>query len=201
MSNLKKLAQTYAKSLFVNIKNVQPKEETRFIFDVSDVYVAQEVKFTPNIYIVGEELLILRSILISSKVMKDYFSNPTYSEKQKLKLLIAMFPGLTIPVKSFLRILTERSILSLIPEICEEYNKLLLEFKKIRKVKLVVASSLEESYGPLLLKTLKQLTNSNTVLLNVFHNPRILGGLIIEYKSTLIDLSLLKEFSLLLNEV
>jgi len=201
MSAPKKLVNTYAKSLFSNIKNVQPKEETRVLFDVSNVYVTNEIKFTPDIYIVGEELILLRSVILSSNVMKEYFNNPTYSEKQKLKILLTIFPGLTIPFKSFLRILTERSLLSLIPEIAEEYGKILAEFKGTRKVKLVVASVLEESYGPLLLKTLKKVTNSNTVLLNVFHSPKILGGLIIEYKSTLLDLSLLKEFSLLFNEV
>lgn len=201
MSASKKLVNTYAKSLFSNIKNFQPKEETRVLFDVSNVYVTNEIKFTPDIYIVGEELILLRSVILSSNVMKEYFNNPTYSEKQKLKILLTIFPGLTIPFKSFLRILTERSLLSLIPEIAEEYGKILAEFKGTRKVKLVVASVLEESYGPLLLKTLKKVTNSNTVLLNVFHSPKILGGLIIEYKSTLLDLSLLKEFSLLFNEV
>lgn len=201
MSPSKKLVNTYAKSLFSNIKNFQPKEETRVLFDVSNVYVTNEIKFTPDIYIVGEELILLRSVILSSNVMKEYFNNPTYSEKQKLKILLTIFPGLTIPFKSFLRILTERSLLSLIPEIAEEYGKILADFKGTRKVKLVVASILEESYGPLLLKTLKKVTNSTTVLLNVFHSPKILGGLIIEYKSTLLDLSLLKEFSLLFNEV
>jgi len=197
MSFSKKIVNTYAKSFFVNVKTFQPKEETRVYFEISEIYLPRELQFTPDIYIVGEELTVLRAAIISSQGMNEFIHNPTYSEKQKLKILLAIFPGLTIPVKSLLRILTERSSLSLIPEIAAEYEKILLDFKGTKNVKLTVASILEENYGPLLLKTLKKLTNSTTVLLNVFHSPKILGGFIIEYKSRLIDLSLLKELSLL----
>jgi len=133
--------------------------------------------------------------------MKEFFQNPTYSEKQKFNFLLTIFPGLTIPTRSFLKVLTERSMLSLIPEISNEYSKIILEFKKCRKVKLIVASILEENFGSLVLKTLKKLTNSTSILLQVSYTPKILGGLIIEYQSNLIDLSLLKEFGLLLNEI
>lgn len=201
MSLPKRIVQTYAKSLFLNVQTFQPKEEKRVVFDVSNLYVTDEMKFTPDIFIIGEELILLRSVIMSSKKMKEFFQNPTYSEKQKFNFLLTIFPGLTIPTRSFLKVLTERSMLSLIPEISNEYSKIILEFKKCRKVKLVVASILEENFGSLVLKTLKKLTNSTSILLQVSYTPKILGGLIIEYQSNLIDLSLLKEFGLLLNEI
>lgn len=201
MSLPKKIVQTYAKSLFLNVQTFQPKEEKRVLFDVSNVYVTDEMKFTPDIFIIGEELILLRSVITSSKKMKEFFQNPTYSEKQKFNFLLTIFPGLTIPTRSFLKVLTERSMLSLIPEISNEYSKIILEFKKSRKVKLTIASILEENFGSLVLKTLKKLTNSTSILLQVSYTPKILGGLIIEYQSNLIDLSLLKEFGLLLNEI
>jgi len=200
MSFPKKVVMTYAKSLFQNIKNSQPSEEKRVFFDVTNVasYLAkpEERKFIPDVYIIGEELILLRSAILSSKKLTEFFKNPTYSEKQKLDILMTVFPGLTLPLRSFLKVLTERSHLSLIPEISEEYSKILLEIKNYTKVKLITASILQESYGTLLLKTLKDLTRSNSVILNVAYNPKLLGGLMIEYKSTLIDLSVLKEFSL-----
>jgi len=60
---------------------------------------------------------------------------------------------------------------------------------------------LQESYGPLLLKTLKALTNSKEVILNLSYNPKLLGGLIVEYNSTSVDASILKEFSLFFSEI
>jgi ATP synthase F1 delta subunit len=157
-------------------------------------------KFVPNIYIVGEELILLRSVLRSSKKLKDFFKNPTYPEQQKLEILLKIFPGLTITTKSFLKVLTERSHLALIPEICDAYTSILLKFQNSTKVKIITASILKESYGNLLLNTLRKLTSSKDIVLNISYNPKLLGGIILEYNSTSIDASILKEFSLFFTE-
>ena len=204
MSFPKKVVTTYAKSLFLNIKNSNQLEEKRVFFDVANVssYLAkaEERKFVPDVYIIGEELILLSSAMLSSTKLKGFFQNPTFSEKQKLEVIQTVFPGLTIPLRAFLKVLVERSHLSLIPEISEEYAKIILDIKNYTKVKLTTASILQESYGELLLETLKKLTKSKAILLNVVYNPKLLGGLAIQYKSTLIDLSILKEFSLFFNE-
>jgi ATP synthase F1 delta subunit len=204
MSFPKKVVTTYAKSLFLNIKNSNQLEEKRVFFDVANVssYLAkaEERKFVPDVYIIGEELILLSSAMLSSTKLKGFFQNPTFSEKQKLEVIQTVFPGLTIPLRAFLKVLVERSHLSLIPEISEEYAKIILDIKNYTKVKLTTASILQESYGELLLETLKKLTKSKAILLNVAYNPKLLGGLAIQYKSTLIDLSILKEFSLFFNE-
>jgi F-type H+-transporting ATPase subunit delta len=145
--------------------------------------------------------MLLSSTLLSSKKVKEFFANPTYAEQQKLNVLLNIFPGLTVTTKSFLKVLTERTHLSLLPEISTEYNRILLKVKNSTNVKIVIASMLQESYGPLLLKTLKTLTNSKEVTLTLSYNPKLLGGLIVEYNSTSIDASILKEFSLFFNEI
>jgi F-type H+-transporting ATPase subunit delta len=202
----KKVILTYAKSLFQNVKTARERsQEKKVTYDVTNVasFVGKgdEWKLIPTIYIVGEELILVSSAISSSKKLTEFFTNPTYSEKQKLDVLMTVFPGLTLPLKSFLKVLTERGHLSLIPQISEEYSKIIFDIRKYVSVKLVTASSLQESYGSLLLKTLKELTNSKFVILNVAYNPKLLGGLMIEYKSTLIDLSILKEFSLFFADI
>jgi ATP synthase F1 delta subunit len=147
------------------------------------------------------KLLLLRSTLITSKQLNSFFNNPTYPEVQKLDVLLNIFPGLTLTMKSFLKVLCERTHLALLPEIADEYSKLLLKFKNSAVVKLVTASSLQENYGELLLSSLKSLTSSNEIILNVSYNPKLLGGLILEYNSLSIDASILNEFSLFFSEV
>ena len=198
MSFTKKVVTTYSKSLFQNVNSSKTSPST---FEVSKITSADQKSLLPNVYIIGEELLLMSSTLLSSKKVKEFFANPTYAEKQKLEVLLNIFPGLTITTKSFLKVLTERSHLSLIPEISNEYNRLLLKVKNSTSVKLVIASMLQESYGPLLLKTLKTLTNSKEVILNLSFNPKLLGGLIVEYNSTSVDASILKEFSLFFSEI
>jgi F-type H+-transporting ATPase subunit delta len=217
MSFTKKVVSTYAKSLFQNIKSSQPAEERRVMFNISKIAatisdensvensaetaVQSEIIFKPNVFIIGEEFSLFSATINSSQKLNEFFKNPTISEKKKLTLLFTIFPGITLPFRSFLRVLTERSHLSLIPEIAEEYYKLLLEYRNFKKVKLITASILEDNNGDIILQTLKKLTDSDSIILEAAFNPRLVGGLIIEYKSILIDVSVLKEFSLLFNEI
>jgi len=197
----KKIVTTYAKSLFQNVNLLKENTTGKNSFEVSNVTSPDGKQGIPNIYILGEELILLRSTLQSSKRLKEFFKNPTYPEQQKLEIILSIFPGLTVTMKSFLKVLTERSHLSLIPEISDEYNAFLFKFKNLTKVKLITASLLEERYGSLLLNKLKKITSSSEIILNVSYNPKLLGGMILEYNSTSIDASILKEFSLFFTDV
>jgi ATP synthase F1 delta subunit len=202
----KKLIITYAKALFQSVQ-VFEGLEIKDTFKVSDMTSSEDKEnkedntFEPNVYIIGEELLLLRATIQSSKSLKDFFKNPTYLEAQKLDILFSIFPGLTVITCSFLKVLTERSHLSLIPEITQEYTRLISKVQKSTKVKLILANMLQENYGALLLNTLRKVTDSKEIVLNVSYSSQLLGGLIIEYKSTSIDASLLKEFGLFFSDI
>jgi F-type H+-transporting ATPase subunit delta len=193
----KKVVTTYAKSLFQSISFIKvPKIDYTI-----ESNLGKRPSFVPTVYIIGEELSLTRSILTSSKTLKEFFSNPTYVEKQKLDIILSIFPGLTMTSQAFFRVLTERGHLSLIPEISDEYNQILLKFKNCTKVKIITASSLNENSGSILLNSLKTLTGADDVILTMSYNPKLLGGLIVEYGSSSVDASILKEFSLFFNEV
>lgn len=197
MSINNRIVTTYTKSLFQSINSSEISKEN---FEVSSLTSTQTNSVKPNIYVIGEELSLLKSILISSTKMNTFFNNPTYAEQQKLNVILSIFPGLTNTTKSFLKVLTERSHLCLLPEINDGFTKLVLKFKNTTNVKLVVASALQKNSGKLLLQKLKDLTNSTEIILNLSYNPKLLGGLILEYNSSSIDASILKEFSLFFNE-
>jgi ATP synthase F1 delta subunit len=201
VSFTKKVVSTYAKSLFQNVSVAQNAKQNIEGSNIIELSPSLQRTIIPNVYITGEELLLVRSTITSTKKLNDFFNNPTYAEQQKLEVLLGIFPGLTVILKSFLKVLSERGHLSLIPEISEEYNRILLKFKNSTKVKLITASTLKESYGALLLTTLKKLTGAKEIILSVSYNPKLLGGLILEYNSLSIDASILKEFSLFFNEV
>jgi len=200
MSVNTKIVKTYAKSLFQNLANSTSSSKTEDAFTLSKLTSSESKTFSPTIFIIGEELLLLRAIFISSEKLKTFFKNPTYSESKKLEILFSVFPGLTVTTKSFLKVLTERSHLSLIPQI-DEYTTILLKYKNLTKVKLITASPLEDSYGSLLLKTLKKVTQSNEIILSIAYNPKLLGGIVLEFNSVAIDASILKEFSLFFNDI
>jgi ATP synthase F1 delta subunit len=191
-----KSVKTYAKSLFQNLTKDSTVKSSTLYPPSSSVE-----KTFADIYVVGEELLLLRAIFISSASIRKIFKNPTFTEKLKGDFLLKTFPSLTVTTKSFLKVLAERAHLSLIPEISEEYNSLLLKFKESTKVKIITAGPLDATFGPLILKTLKKLTNSKEVVLNTAFSPHLLGGVVVEYNSVAIDASVLKEFSLFFNDI
>jgi ATP synthase F1 delta subunit len=210
MSLNQKIIGTYSKSLFQNVKSLQ-KEKANFTFspeelkkfEISKIISATDKQKEDSIslFSIGEELSIISSLISASKEIKTFFKNPTLPEKQKLDLLYNLFPGITSITNSFLKVLSEKSHLSLLPDICIEYTAMLAKFKKSTRVKLITANSLQENYGLFLLKTLKSVTNSNEVILSISYNPQLLGGIIVEYNSTSTDASILKEFSLFFSEM
>jgi len=201
MSFTKKVVNTYAKSLFQTLKEHSISTPIDDALNIGKIILAENNTQNSDIYFVGEELLLIRSLICSSKMINQFFHNPTYSEQQKLEILLNIFPGLTISIKSFLKLLAERSHLSLLPEISEEYTKILISFKNSTNVNILIASGLKETSGFILLNALREITKSKEIILNGYYNPKFLGGLILEYNSKSIDASILKEFSLFFNEV
>jgi F-type H+-transporting ATPase subunit delta len=210
MSLNQKIVGTYSKSLFQNVnsfqkgkKNFSSSLEELKKFEISKIISKTDKQKEDyiSLYSIGEELSLLSSLITSSKRIQTFFKNPTLPEKQKLAFLFNLFPGITSITNSFLKVLSEKSHLSLLPEICIQYNEMLAKFKKSTRVKLITANVLQENYGVFLLKTLKSVTNSNEVILTISYNPQLLGGIIVEYNSTSTDASILKEFSLFFSEI
>lgn len=200
-----KLAGIYAKALFKNSLSSTLESVSKDLalnkFEIAKLTSADQKVIFPTADILGEELLLISSLLISSKQLTEFFKNPTYSEKLKYNFILGLFPGLSLTIKSFLRVLTEKNHLSYIPEVSNAFNKFILRSKKVTVITLISASPINEELGSLLLNALKGLTQSHEVILNVGFNPGLLGGFILEYNSVVIDTSILKEFSLFFNEI
>lgn len=194
MSRSNKLVKMYAKSL---LRNTAPLASFKNNYSFHQLIVPNNR--LSNIYIIGEELLFLRAVILNSIKIKDIIANPTILERQKIDVLLNIMPGISLSTKSFLKVLSEKGHLFLIPQISDEYNEMLLKRDGIVTVRLTVASALEECLGSFLLKSLKVTTGSNTVNLSITYSPKLLAGLVIEYASTIIDLSALRELSLFTN--
>jgi len=72
VSFTKKVVTTYAKSLFQNVQTLETSD-AKEQFDIAKMTFADENVFKPNVYIIGEELFILRATIQSSKKIKRVF--------------------------------------------------------------------------------------------------------------------------------
>jgi len=199
MNIYSKVITLYSKSIFQNTNENSEKEEKYDFFLITSSESKEEnILITRKILL--EEFSLLKAFITSSKKILSLYKDPRYSEKKKLETILLVFPGLSLSMKSFLRILVERNHLFLIPEIADEFQILVLKNEKILKVNLFIASPLRKKFGSKLLKSLRTLTQAKEIILKVIYEPKILGGAIVEYNFLSIDASIVKEFSLFFSE-
>ena len=80
----KKAVTAYCKSLLQNTQT-SSYDST---FDLNSISVKQTNSLLADLNVIGEELLVIKSFILSSKGTKEFFKNPTYPESQKLNLLL-----------------------------------------------------------------------------------------------------------------
>lgn len=196
MSSQDKMVNAYTKSLFQNLLTLESSNKSNSFENFLTEKISAVQGNPSNIFIIGEELLLLRSLFLNSEKIKTIFKNPILPEKEKMRILLNFFPGMSKITCSFLSILVERSHLSYIPAISEEFNEMLLKYRKIAKVTLYISSPLEETMGLKVLTILQKLTESEEIILDIIYSPKILAGLILEYNSMSINASILSSFKI-----
>ena len=194
-----RICYIYAKALYKNVSD----SET-FYLKENDGLVNENEDYLPfdiDSFVIGEELILLSAIMISSAFIRDLFKNPTFHEEEKLDILLTTFPGLTSTSQAFLRLLAERRHLKFLIQISEEFSQILEKKNSSIQVKMIIASLLTDKLGEKILKSLRILTKGKEIILNIMHDPRILGGFILEYNSIAIDISLVKQLDSFISEI
>jgi F-type H+-transporting ATPase subunit delta len=191
MNPHQKLVNTYAKTLLELSKSF-PKEESN-LFSLPSLSLEEETPSVPTCFTLGQELNFLKALLVSSPIMQQFYENPTNSEQKKLALLYDFFPGLSSPIKNFLQILAEKNHLFLLPAIADIFEKFLHQRENVIHMKIFLASPLPEDLIETLYKKFLSLTKAKEFHLEVFYNPSLIGGFVLEYQSILIDASLFRE--------
>jgi ATP synthase F1 delta subunit len=207
---MSKIATAYAKSLFQSVylkyleakksENLELKTKNKDDYKIS-LITSFDVQTAPvTINVLREEFYLIEGFFLLAKNSEKNYKNPFYNEEGKLAILFQIFPGFSNTMKSFLKVLTERKHLYLLPEISSEFEKFTTKVQDSIDLKLIIASPLPENFGANLLKILKKITNAKDIRLSVMYDPKILGGVVIEYNSVAIDASILKEFSFFFSE-
>lgn len=211
---MSKIATAYAKSLFQSVylnyleakklaaanENLELKTKNKDAYKIS-LITSFDVQTAPvTINVLREEFYLIEGFFLLAKNSEKNFKNPFYNEEGKLTVLFQIFPGFSNTMKSFLKVLTERKHLYLLPQISAQFEKFTNKVQDSIDLKLIIASPLPENFGTSLLKILKKITNAKDIRLSIMYDPKILGGVIIEYNSVAIDASILKEFSFFFSE-
>lgn len=140
---------------------------------------------------VGEELSVFASFLRQNPELSTFFQNPSILLKDKQGVLeaLARRVGLSPLTRGFLSFLVEQARLSELPGICLAYEELADEHLGRLRAAVTSPVPLRETEAERLQERLQE-SVGKVVYLETSIDPSILGGLIVQVKSTIYDGSL-----------
>lgn len=141
--------------------------------------------------ITSKDLKLITKTLSESYVLRDFLLNPLVIAKVKKKVLHNLFKDqISEHVFNFLFILVERRRIQLLESIVYNYLNLVYRLKLTTVVNIYSVVTLTDQQKKALENKLQLMTNSKKIELLIHIKPELIGGLIIQIGSKVIDLSI-----------
>ena len=136
---------------------------------------------------VDEQMLALKIVLSKDRALLDYLAAPQIPDENKLELVSSVFgPRLEKILVEFLLLLVRKHRADYLPEIVDEFDRLVKVEKGISKVTAITAVPMNGDEENRLRKTL-QARSGLTIELTKKIDPSILGGMIVIMHNEIID--------------
>ena len=134
------------------------------------------------------QLQSFEALLNDQPAARIFLENPTMAGERRNRMLKEISRALSFDrrVGNFINILTDRNRLPALPEVIQEYQRLLDEKMGIVRAHVTAASSLDASQQRALASRLEQITGKQ-VRMEVSTDPALIGGVIAQVGSTIFD--------------
>ncbi|NMF83488.1 ATP synthase F1 subunit delta [Nodosilinea sp. P-1105] len=150
--------------------------------------IAQDNNVTDQ---VGAEAAELLDLLDSSEDLQQFLANPLVETEAKKAVLRQIAEGSVSPfVLSFLLLLVDRGRIPMVEDILRQYQALLRELNQTVLAEVTSAVDLSEEQRSDIKARVAGFTSARDVELSVQVDPSLLGGLIVQVGSQVIDASL-----------
>ena len=167
--------------------------------------IAQEEKNTKFIKEIDNQLLSIASLIESNNDFKSVIKSPIFSADEQLSLMDDILETMKVEaiIKNFIGVLCENRRLFLLPEIIRAFHSFLLNLNKQATAKVTSARPMSDEQK----KNIKLMLSDHFSLdvdVEVIVDEEILGGLVVQMGSKMIDTSLLtrlKSIKNVMNEV
>lgn len=140
---------------------------------------------------IGKDLSDVASTWSASEELQRTFENPQFAPEDKKKLIgaIAERSGAHALLRNLLMMLSDRRRLGHLPEIAEAFARIAERRSGRIRAEIVTATKLPEAYYEQLVKTLKQATGKDVVLIRR-EDPSLIGGVVTTVGGRVFDGSL-----------
>lgn len=132
----------------------------------------------------------IENLLLESADFKDFVSNPVVeSEAKKTVLKQVMGDGANPYFVNFLMLLVDKRRIVFLEQVMAQYSALLRQLNNVVLAEVTSAKDLSDDQKQSLVERVKGITSANDVELKVTVDPELIGGVIIEVGSKIIDAS------------
>lgn len=151
---------------------------------------------------IGRDFEQLGTLLATHLEFSHVLFNPLFPKQNVLVTLDKLGTELKLSqaTKDLLRLLVAKRRINLLPQILQRYTDLYIQDKGMLPIRVTTHSSLSEDQIKGLEQALQKKTGKEPML-EIEHDPSILGGLIIEYGSYKLDYSLRRKLTELKQEL
>lgn len=144
----------------------------------------------------SQDLQLVAKVIAQSSPLKTFLSNPLVLAESKKRVLKNLFQNkVSDHVFSFLLILVKRRRIELFSSVVENYLSLVYQLQLTTIVNIYSAVPLSNVQKQALEKKLEKMTDSRKIELLIHIKPELLGGLVIEIGSKVIDMSISGQLS------
>ena len=140
---------------------------------------------------IKKEIAAILELLILNTDLQNALVSNIFKESTKIKILRVLFDSndFSIQIQNFLLLLIKHKRFSLFIDIAHQFSKLSISGTNIISAKVTSSAELSDAQKSDIIAMLESKFN-NKFEITTYVNPEILGGLVIEYGSMLLDLSL-----------
>lgn len=162
--------------------------------EVSESYAKALVELADEkgkLEVVHADVDAIASLVQNNKKLAELIMNPVVDSEKKRAVLqkIGKEAGFNQYTNNFLNLLVQKDRLSLLEEICQEFEELYCKLTDTQVATLRSAVKLEQEQQFLIAKKLQELTGSKNIKLKPTIDQSLIAGFVVEYGSSQIDLS------------
>src|SRR5271166_171219 len=142
---------------------------------------------------VAADLATFSNMIAESEDLRNFLRSPVFSAEEQVKALSALLDraGLTgTTTEKFLKLVATKRRLFAVPDMIRAFNILYDHARGVSRAVVTVAEPLRDDHVEALKSALAEISGSNRVEVDVKVDPSIIGGLIVQLGSRMVDGSL-----------
>jgi F-type H+-transporting ATPase subunit delta len=143
-----------------------------------------KVLFDMNIE--SEQIEEMRELLTESAELRDVLINPLFKKAEKRNVIDKLFPQ---SVRSFVKVMSDNDDIECADEMLDAYDAMIREKEETVKAAFAYVTEPDDAQIEQLKKKIAKDYNKKNVVLQLVHDPSLIGGFVLTVEDSVLDQS------------